>query len=130
MTHVSRIALLGVIMLGLLGPATEASGKAGDVIRRGACSGSSDWKLKLSPENGQIEVEFEVDSNVVGQTWRVRLFHNGARFFSGSRTTQGPSGSFTVRRVIHNLAGDDRIRGRGRNPKTDELCVGRARFSA
>ncbi len=29
-----------------------------DVIRRRSCSGRSDWKLKLSPENGGIEVEY------------------------------------------------------------------------
>jgi hypothetical protein len=130
LNQVSRLVVLGGIVIGLLAPATDALGKEGDVIRRGMCSGSSDWKLKLSPENGRIEVEFEVDTNVVGQTWRVKLFHNGARFFFGTRTTKGPSGSFTVRRVVNNLAGDDRIRGRARNLRTDDLCVGRGRFPA
>jgi hypothetical protein len=128
MRRMSTLALVGAVVVGLLAPAMSASAKEGDVIRRGSCSGPSEWKLKLSPENGRIEVEFEVDSNKVGQTWRVRLFHNGVRFFAGLRTTQAPSGSFEVRRVVNNLAGDDHIRGRARNLKTDELCVGRATF--
>jgi hypothetical protein len=32
--------------------------------------------------------------------------------------------------VVNNLAGGDHIRGRARNLKTDELCVGRATFTA
>src|SRR5262245_8359718 len=50
----------------LLIPATTALAGQGDVIRDGSCSGRSDWKLKLSPQDGRIEVEFEVDQNVVG----------------------------------------------------------------
>jgi hypothetical protein len=125
-----KLVFVGALVLGLLAPVPTASAKAGDVVRRGSCSGPSDWKLKLSPENGRIEVQFEVDSNVVGQTWRVRLFHNGTQFFSGLRTTTAPSGSFEVRRVVNNLAGDDHLKGRARNLKTDELCVGRATFTA
>ena len=87
------IAVVGIV--GLLSVAPMAMAKDGDVIKRGACSGASDWKLKLSPQDGRIEVEFEVDSNKVGQTWQVRLTKNGAQIFSGSRVTQGPSGSFS-----------------------------------
>ena len=130
MLRVSKLVLVGAMAMAFLTPAIAASAKAGDVIRRGSCSGPSDWKLKLSPENGRIEVQFEVDSNVVGQTWRVRLFHNGTQFFSGLRTTAAPSGSFEVRRVVNNLAGDDHLKGRARNLKTDELCVGRATSTA
>ena len=130
MTRIARFALSGAVALGLLVPATTADAGGGDVIRQGSCSGPSTWKLKLSPENGRIEVQFEVDSNKVGQTWRVRLFHNGTQFFSGLRTTAAPSGSFEVRRVVNNLAGDDHLKGRARNLKTDELCVGRATSTA
>jgi hypothetical protein len=91
---------------------------------------NSDWKLKLSPENGRIEVEFEVDSNRVGQTWNVSMRHNGVLFFQGARVTQAPSGSFTVRRVVNNLAGDDRIVGRAVNARTGEVCRGVATFPA
>ena len=128
MRTMARMAAVAAVAVFLLVPATTASAKDGDIIRTGSCSGASDWKLKLSPENGRIEVEYEIDSNVVGQTWRVRLFHNGTRFFLGERTTKAPSGSFEVRRVVDNLAGDDVIKGRARNPQTDEVCRGGATF--
>ena len=123
--------VLGVLACALLLSAlTAAPVTAGDedVIRTGACSGRSDWKLKLSPDNGRLEVEYEVDQNVNGQTWRVRMFHNGERFFAGTRTTQAPSGSFSVRRVVDDVSGTDIVRARARNPKTEELCTGRAVF--
>jgi catechol 2,3-dioxygenase-like lactoylglutathione lyase family enzyme len=97
-----------------------------DVRRSGNCSGRSDWKLKLSPEDGRLEVEFEVDQNVNGDTWRIVMRHDGNRFFRGRRTTRGPSGSFEVRRVVNNNAGTDRFTARARNLSTDEVCRGSA----
>jgi len=94
------------------------------VERRGSCSAASDWKLKVKPDNGRLELEFEVDSNVAGQTWHVKLFQNGDRIFRGTRQTQGPSGSFTVRRLTDDTAGTDAFRGRAANPDTGETCVG------
>ena len=122
---VTRAALAGTIALTIAGAAPAVAGDR-DVIREGACSGGSDWKLKLSPEDGRLEVEFEVDSNVVGQTWRVRLFQNGSRFFAGTRQTIGPSGSFELRRVVNNTAGTDSFRARAVNAATGEVCVGTA----
>ena len=120
------------VMVAAFSLATLATGPASandaDVIRRGQCSGASDWKLKLSPEDGRLEVEYEVDSNVVGQTWRVLLFRDGERFFRGTRTTQAPSGSFEIERVISNSPGDDIVRARARNLATDEVCRGSATF--
>lgn len=124
---------LGLTALALIGTAmvafpTTVAAKQGDVIRTGSCSNSSDWKLKLSPENGQIEVEFEVDTPRIGQTWSVRLKKNGNTFFQGMRTTQAPSGSFTVRRVVSNPAGTDDFVGRAVNQSTGEVCRGTASF--
>ena len=104
------------------------SAKDGDVIRRGDCTARSDWKLKLSPENGRIEVEFEVDQNRNGQRWNIRMKRNGNVFWRGSRTTQPPSGSFEVRRLTRNGAGVDTIAVRARNPQSGEVCRGVARF--
>ena len=109
-----RVAVAGVLVFAVAGT-TNAFAKDGDVIKRGSCSGASDWKLKLSPENGKIEVEYEVDSNHAGQTWRVKLFENGNRIFVGTKTTQGASGSFTVRKLAANTAGSDSFRAQARN---------------
>ena len=108
----------------------SASAKDGDVIRRGDCTARSDWKLKLSPENGRIEVEFEVDQNRNGQRWNIRMKRNGNVFWRGARRTQPPSGSFEVRRVTRNGPGTDKIVVRTRNPRTGEICRGVARFRA
>ena len=107
-----------------------ASAKDGDIIRRGDCTARSDWKLKLSPENGRIEVEFEVDQNRNGQRWNMKMKRNGNVFWRGSRTTRPPSGSFEVRRLARNGAGTERIVVRARNPRTGEVCRGVARFGA
>src|SRR5215210_1166612 len=56
---VAGLALAAAMFTGA--PLVAARGD--DIVRRGDCTGASDWKLKLSPENGRIEVEFEVDQN-------------------------------------------------------------------
>jgi hypothetical protein len=125
----ARMVVTVAVVLASLWAAPWAAANDDDVIREGACSGASDWKLKLSPENGAIEVEFEVDQNVVGDTWRVVMRHNGEVFFRGRRTTKAPSGSFEVRRVAENLDGTDSFRARARNLSTDETCRGSASAS-
>jgi hypothetical protein len=106
----------------VLGPASAASAKDGDVRRAGTCTGASESKIKLSPENGRIEVEFEVDQNRNGVNWNVALRDNGVKVFGGTARTAPPSGSFEVRRVIANQAGSDRVVGTARNPATGETC--------
>jgi len=91
-------------------------------LRQGTCSGSSLTDLKVKRDNGRLEVEGEVDSNVNAQTWRWGLRHDGQRVFSGARFTRGPSGSFTVHRFIDNNAGADRIVFNARNIRSGEVC--------
>jgi hypothetical protein len=120
------VAALALATIG----ASTAAAKDGDVIREGLCSGRSDWKLKLSDEDGRIETEFEVDSNVNGQSWNVSLRHNGVVVARGTRVTQPPSGSFEFRRVLPNRAGNDFVVGRAQNPNTGEICRGTATWTA
>jgi hypothetical protein len=126
MWTIRRLLVVAVVVASGFALAPVAGAKDGDVIRTGACSGGSDWKLKLSPENGKIEVEFEVDSNRVGQTWRVRIRQNGVLIFSGTRVTQAASGSFEVRRLAQDHAGTDAFRARAVNLASEETCIGRA----
>ena len=109
--------------------AAPVAARAGDVQRSGSCSVASTWQLSAGPRDGLIRVEFEVDQNVVGQTWRVRLADNRNVFFRGRRTTQAPSGSFTVTRRTADLAGTDRIVASARNLTTGELCKGVVRVN-
>lgn len=126
-------AMLAALVLGALlmvGTALPVLAGAGDVIRTGACSGRSDWKLKLKDDNGRIEVEYEVDQNRVGDVWRVRIRHERDLVFAARRMTKAPSGSFTVRLLQRNRAGDDLFRGRAVNLRTGEICGGRAVWTA
>jgi hypothetical protein len=129
MKGIIRRATPGALVLGLLlgaalvGPMGVAA-KSTDVIRTGSCSGSSDWKLKAHPDNGRLEVEFEVDQNRNGQTWNVKLKRNGNVFWSGQKTTRAPSGSFSVTKRTGNAAGTDKIVGKATNPRTGEVCRG------
>jgi hypothetical protein len=123
-----KAVAVSLVALFVLAVSAVASAGDHDVIREGPCSGRSDWKLKLSPENGRIEVEFEVDQNVVGDEWRVRIRHDGQLAFRGTRSTRGASGSFELRIVEPNNAGADNFRARARNLSTDEVCAGSASF--
>ena len=126
--HWTRAAALALVTTATLLPAATASANDADVITRGSCSGASDWKLKASPEDGRIEVECEVDSNKVGQTWRWRIRHDGSLSDKGTKKTVAPSGSFEVRRVLVDVSGDDRIVFKARNPNSDEVCRGALTF--
>ena len=125
LTRFGAVALSGAMLVGFAAPALAADG---DVIRRGSCSGSSDWKLKASPQNGRIEVEGEVDSNVSGQNWKWKMLHNGQVSARGGATTSGASGSFSVRRLMVDISGTDRIGWRAKNPSTGETCSGSLGF--
>jgi hypothetical protein len=104
--------------------------KEGDIINQGSCSGGTGWKLKLSEEDGRIEVEFEVDQNQNGRTWNVKLRRNGGLAWQGQRTTRPPSGSFEVRQVVSDGAGPDYIVARAKYPSSGEVCRGTATFNA
>jgi hypothetical protein len=79
------------------------------VIRSGDCSGASNWKLKAKPDDGRLEVEFDVDQNRNGVEWKVKLRRNGKTVVSTTRTTRAPSGSLSLDRRIANPAGTDKI---------------------
>jgi hypothetical protein len=126
--HRSTAAALLALLTAPVLVAAPAHANDDDVIRRGSCSGSTDWKLKAGPEDGRIEVEGEVDSNRNGQTWRWRLRHDGSLSARGTATTHGPSGSFEVRRVVVDASGTDHLVFRARNPQTGEVCRGVLNF--
>lgn len=118
------VAALAVTAL-LASAPPVAVAAAGDVIRTGDCTGVGHWKIKASPENGRIEIEFEVDVNRPGQRWRVALFHDGQRVKLVRTTTGLRSGSFTVRDVEPNAPGTDHFRGRAVRIGGTNSCVGR-----
>ena len=88
-------------------PAFASGG--GGVSSSGACINGGHFELKAKHDNRAIEMEYEVDSNRAGQVWAVQITDNGAVVVSRHVTTAGPSGSFTIRKVIANRPGPDKI---------------------
>jgi len=119
------VAVLGVAIALAAAPAGVA--KRGDVRVAGTCTNASTSKLKLSEEDGGIEVEFEVDQNRNGVRWTVVLTQNGKRVARLTRVTRAPSGSFKARIVARNTSGTDKFTARATSP-SGEVCTARASF--
>lgn len=100
-------------------------GDRSDVRRAGTCTGGTAVKIKLSPEDGRIEAEAEVDQNRNGVIWSWRMSRGRTTLASGRTATRPPSGSFEVRRVVSDTAGSDTITFRATSP-SGEVCTARA----
>ena len=124
--HLAVAVVAAASLVTVAGPA-EASG-GDDIVKRGNCARTTDWKLKVGREDGRFEVEGEIDSNRNGQTWGWLIRHNGSVSARGTRTTQAPSGSFEVRRLLVNLPGTDTIVFRATNTRNGEVCRGVVRI--
>ena len=125
-TFSSSVVSVAAVVLLALAAASSAVAKDGDVLRQGACTGVSTSKIKLSEENGRIEVEFEVDQNRNGVRWNVLIRQNSRAVASVVRVTRGPSGSFEARIVAPNRVGTDTFVATA--TRSGETC--RARASA
>lgn len=122
-----RTSMIGIAtgLIALVPLVATATANDSDVRRAGNCTSNSSAKIKLSPENGRIETEFEVDQNRTGVTWKVVLRRNGAVAARAQATTRGPSGSFEVRRVLADGQGTDSISARAVSP-SGEVCTAHA----
>jgi hypothetical protein len=108
--NTALIALLAASVVALPASAiAKGGGGTGDVLKVGSCTASSSAKLKLSPDNGRLEVEFEVDQNRNGVRWNWTMKRAGTKLAGGSAVTKAPSGSFEVRRLVSNRSGTDTI---------------------
>jgi hypothetical protein len=88
----------------------------------GTCTDGSTAKLKAKPDDGRLEVEFEVDQNRNGVTWAVRVRRDGVLVIRRNATTHAPSGSFSIEKKIANPAGSDHIAARATSP-SGEVCT-------
>jgi len=125
MTTILRNISIGLAAVALaLVPAAAFAKRGGDRDEKrvaGNCTGNATSKLKAKPDDGRLEVEFEVDQNRNGVTWKVRFRRNGERVVKTSATTHAPSGSFSVERKIGNPAGSDDIVARAISP-SGQVC--------
>jgi hypothetical protein len=118
----ARLAVATAVLAGGLLAAVPAAARDGDVTKAGRCTGSSRAELKVGARDGGFEAEFEVDSNVVGQRWTVRMNRNGKRVALVQRRTVAPSGSFSYERRLGNAPGRDTIIAKATNAATGETC--------
>ena len=129
-SRITTVALAVAVALATVAAALTVAPRASakDGLRvSGTCTKGSTAKLKLSREDGRIEVEFEVDQNRNGVRWHVGLRRNGALVASTTARTRAPSGSFSVRRLIADGQGTDRVTAVARRA-SGERCTARASF--
>jgi hypothetical protein len=122
-----RILTIGLVASAAAIAPTTALAKHGGGdgnTARGTCSKGSTAKLKVKPDDGRLETEFEVDQNRNGVRWKVVLRRNGRRVAATTATTRAPSGSFELRRLLTGTAGADRITATATSP-SGETCTAR-----
>jgi hypothetical protein len=102
---VTAAALSGVA---LVAPSADAKGGVDPKVTSGPCATGS-WKLKAKPDDGRLEIEYQLDTNRNGQVWAVKITDNGHQVFAGKRTTKAPSGSFSINIRPVNRAGTDHL---------------------
>ncbi len=129
-THRRTLAAIALTGALVAAPAPAALARGTEVRTSGACSSGATWELKAKTDDGRIQVELEVDSNRVGQTWSVRLKDNGVLVHSGTARTVAPSGSFSVGRRVTNRAGTDTITATATRTTTGQKCSARLVFPA
>jgi hypothetical protein len=125
---VNRMVAIAASTIGaalLLAP--TAAAKDGDVRVAGTCTKATTSKMKLSEEDGRVEVEFEVDQNRNGVRWTVVLLRNGTQVARRIGVTRGPSGSFEARIVTGDSQGVDRFLARA--TRVGERCSAAASFA-
>jgi hypothetical protein len=115
--------LLGLFLL----PFAPSTAKDGDVIARSSCTGSAKSKLKASPENGRIEVEYELDNLRPGDRWRV-IIRSGRKVIL--RKTRRVTGTREInfRTIIPNQSGTEKISAKSRNLSGAGRCNVSLRF--
>ncbi|HEY2604043.1 MAG TPA: hypothetical protein VGI67_20965 [Thermoleophilaceae bacterium] len=87
----------------------------------GKCTKSASSKLKVKPDDGRLETEFEVDQNRSGVRWKVTLRLGAKLAVKTTARTKAPSGSFSLERRLADRAGKDKIAARATSP-SGEVC--------
>jgi len=99
-------------------PQVNARGGDGgaEVRVRGTCGKGATTKLRLRARDGGIKVQFEVDHNRSGVSWRVVLIQDRRVVWRGRARTRGAGDAFEIERRLRDLPGADRVTGRAWGP--------------
>jgi hypothetical protein len=110
---------LALVALVLGAPASAAGRDDGDKDARaeGTCGGRVSCQLRLKAKDGDILVEFEVDSTRGRERWRLVLVHERRVVWRGRARTRSGSGSFRIRRSIPDFDGADQVTVRASGPR-------------
>ena len=100
---------------------------AADREREGDCSARSDWDLELDRDDGEIEVDLEIDGRRAGERWRVVIKQNGSVFFDATRRADD-DGDVDIERDRPDTSGTDRFWFRATSVRTGEVCQGSLRI--
>ena len=141
MRRLTTLTLATAVLLGsglALAPAASADDDDRDRTR-GACTGTSFFKAELETDDGQIETEFTVKSQVPGQRWTYTLTQNGTVVATSTRTARADDDDDDDRfddspsprhlaevdwdRDRPNTAGRDTFVMRAVNTATGEVCT-------
>ena len=121
----ARLAIVVLAAAAIAGPSPASAGD-GRIVRRGACTGPSDWKLDVRQEDGaRLRVTLEIEGGRSGQAWHIFLSDNGVNIFSGTRTSES-GGHVEVRVRTTDRSGADAIKAAANNVVSGESCAGRA----
>ncbi len=121
---VSFVCVAALIWIGLPHAHAHAESLTPRVVRRGACSVASSWKLRVVPDDqGMLRVRFTLLGGAVGEKWNVYLDQNGTGFFAGSRTSRD-GGLVSVGRLTTDSIGVDLIGATAHDVISDETCRG------
>jgi len=96
--------------------ARRGDGGGGEVRVAGTCGKGATSKIRLRAREDGIRVQFEVDHNRPGASWRVVLVQDRRVVWRGRARTQGAGASFEVERRLRDLPGADRVTGRAWGP--------------
>lgn len=85
-----------------------------DQTDRGSCEGSGSYELSVEPEDGGLEVSFELQSFGADETWTVAIEHDGIPLLEGERRTD-EDGEIDLDVYAQDTAGNDEFRARATN---------------
>ena len=121
------VVITTLLLLAPMATSNASTRPAPQVARHGSCSGQADWKLKVAPENGRLQVEFEVQHATPGDHWQVRIKENGSPLLSIGKVVRA-DGSFDVKHRANNTTGPDRFVAKATDALSRETCVGTVTF--
>jgi hypothetical protein len=81
-------AASAIAITSLVAVAPAAAAKGDQIKKRGDCSSSSDWAVKVKTKKGQLRTDFWVKNNTVGQAWDFSLTQGGEPVTSSTRVTR------------------------------------------